>query len=87
MDSVFWNPKCLSIVDSRGPFLEYLHDEGKLKIHRASVERLSGEGVHLDDGEILKADAVGLMMFKNFPEKLYLLIASFKLCCVLLKSH
>ena len=57
-DSVFWNRSCISIIDSNGPFLEFLHDESKLKVHHASVTHLSGEGVHLSTGDTIAADAV-----------------------------
>lgn len=57
-DSVFWNPNCISIIDSNGPFIEYLHDENKLQVVRAGVTHLSSTGVHLTTGATIAADAV-----------------------------
>ena len=46
------------IVDSNGPFLGYLHDGKKMKVHSAGVEMLSREGVHLSNGEVVDTQAV-----------------------------
>jgi len=54
--NVFWNPNCLS--DKKSNFLYYLHDETKLNVHKAIVTHLSSDGVHLANGDVLKADAV-----------------------------
>ena len=51
-------PDGLSIVDSNGPFLGYLHDESKMKVHCASVKCLAGDGVHLSTGEVVDVGAV-----------------------------
>ena len=57
-DSVFWNPNCLSLIDSKGAFLDYLHDDTKVKVQRKTVTHLSRDGVHLADGQVIKANAV-----------------------------
>lgn len=57
-DSVFWNPNCLSLIDRKSAFLTYLHDETKVKVQKNTVTHLSAGGVHLADGQVLRADAV-----------------------------
>ncbi len=44
--------------DKKSNFLYYLHDETKLNVHKAIVTHLSSDGVHLANGDVLKADAV-----------------------------
>ena len=56
--SVFWNPNCISLIDSKSSFLDYLHDKTKVKVQRETVTHLSAAGVHLADGKVIKADAV-----------------------------
>ena len=39
-------------------FLEGVHDESKVKVYRATPVRMEGDGMCLDSGEVIKADAV-----------------------------
>ena len=57
-NSVFWNPNCISLIDSKSSFLDYLHDESKLRVRKATVTHLSSAGVHFADGQVLRADAI-----------------------------
>jgi dimethylaniline monooxygenase (N-oxide forming) len=52
------SPSYLSLIDKNSSFLQYMHDESKLKVHRDTVTHLSNEGVHLASGGIIKAQAV-----------------------------
>ena len=57
-ENSFWVPGGLSIVDSNGPFLEYLHDVSKMKVHCAGVGKLEGNAVHLSTGQVVDVGAV-----------------------------
>jgi dimethylaniline monooxygenase (N-oxide forming) len=46
------------LIDKKCSFLDYLHDESKLKVHKDTVTDLSRNGVHLATGYTIDAQAV-----------------------------
>ncbi|KAI9730724.1 MAG: hypothetical protein M1834_005693 [Cirrosporium novae-zelandiae] len=59
-NSFFWKTSSVSVVTSDSEFLDVLHDPEKkrLVVHRASITRLTGSGVHLSTGEIISAEGI-----------------------------
>ena len=56
--SAFWNTPYASLLYTDNPFLNWLHDEDKLKVYRGRAVGLNREGLILNTKQVIRADAV-----------------------------
>lgn len=57
ISNLLWLTSYVSLVYSTGTFLRFLHDEEKLKVHQASLTKLSDGSAHLSNGTSFSVDA------------------------------
>ena len=57
--NVFRYGSYISLVHTNNrTFLEGVHDESKVKVYRATLVKMEGDGICLDSGEVIRTDAV-----------------------------
>jgi len=56
--TMFWNTTAASLIPSKSPFINLVHEGKQLKVYRATPMSLSSRGMRLSSGELVAADAV-----------------------------